>query len=427
MVPFVLLALADAPRHGYVLAGHLAHRVLRQLAVDGLVTAEWMLGEEHLHERAADLRRQAERIELFIDRYRELFAAQETVNAAAAPRATTPKTCGQCPRPDKETKMNPQNEAPTQDHAPQLSRREAVTAGGLLALGMAGAAGGPASASASSTTSGTAAARSTVRLASVTTVQDGGLLPRLLAPFEARTGRRVQVHIGEDVYAKARAGEADLVFSHLGHKDTQAFITEGLGQWPRTVLFNASALIMHASDPAGVAEVADPVAAFRRIADARAPFIGSAMPGLAYIADILWNAAGRPDKTGWYDGTGLGPEAAMRAAAQQRGYSLWGLTPFLVWQKSNPLPLRPALYGDEMFHRVMVSIVVNPARFPRANVAGALALQEYLLLPATQALIQNHRYPGLDQPVFWPAGRDNAAELLPAPAGTRAVPGTGGG
>ncbi|KAB2347529.1 hypothetical protein F8566_21285 [Actinomadura rudentiformis] len=259
------------------------------------------------------------------------------------------------------------------------------------------------------------AARKTIRLASVKTVQDGGLLPRLLASFQARTRRRVEVHIGEDVYEKARAGEADLVFSHLGHDDAQAFITEGLGQWPRTVLFNASALIVHESDPAGVAGLSDPVAAFGRIAAARAPFIRPASPGLGYLVDILWNAAGRPDKTGWYDDTGLSPEAAMRAAAQQRGYSLWGLTPFLVWQRNNQLPLRPVLYGDEMFHRIMVSVVVNPARFPNANVTGALALQQHLLLPATQALIQNHRQPGLDGPVFWPAGRDNASDLLPPP------------
>lgn len=299
---------------------------------------------------------------------------------------------------------------------PRLSRRHAVQAGGLLALGMAGGAEWTTRLSASgSTPGGTAAASDTIRLASVTTVQDGGLLPGLLAPFEARTGRRVQVYIGEDVYGRARAGEADLVFSHFGHKDAQAFITDGLGQWPRTVLFNASALIMHASDPAGVAGLTDPVTAFRRIANARAPFIATTMAGMTYLADILWNAAGRPDKTGWYHDTGLQPEAAMRAVAEQRGYSMWGLTPFLIWHGNNRLPLRPALYGDEMFHRIMVSVVVNPARFPGANVAGALALQDHLLLPATQALIQNHRYPGLNRQVFWPAGRDNASEFLPAP------------
>jgi PadR family transcriptional regulator PadR len=113
MVPFVLLALAGAPTHGYVLAGYLAdlgfrraaqdasvvYRVLRQLAEDDAVTAEWTLGDDapprrtyrltpageaYLHDRATDLQRQAERIAVFLDRYRQLFPV-DTLTAASAP------------------------------------------------------------------------------------------------------------------------------------------------------------------------------------------------------------------------------------------------------------------------------------------------------------------------------------------------------
>ena len=38
---------------------------------------------------------------------------------------------------------------------------------------------------------------------------------------------------------------------------------------------------------------------------------------------------------------------------------------------------------------------------------GALALQEYLTQPATQAQIRSFRLPGIDEPVFWPAGNQN--------------------
>ncbi|MEV1248751.1 substrate-binding domain-containing protein [Nonomuraea sp. NPDC050022] len=298
---------------------------------------------------------------------------------------------------------------------PRLTRRHAVQAAGLLALGAVATVGSrPAMAVSTSTTTRTGV----IRLASVRTVQDGGLLPRLLDAFEGQSGQQVQVHTGEDVYAKARAGQADVVLSHFGHKDAQAFITDGLGQWPRMVLFNSIALIVPAGDPAHVAQLADPVKAFRRIAHARAPFIVNGIPELVYLTDNLWQAAGRPDKTGWYRDTGLQQEAAMREAAQQRGYSLWGATPFLVFQQDNHLPLRPVLYSDQLFHRIMATVVVNPVAFPGANVAGALALQEFLLTPAIQVLIRGHRYPGVDQPLFWPAGRNNATEiLLPSPSG----------
>jgi tungstate transport system substrate-binding protein len=340
---------------------------------------------------------------------------------------------------DKETAMGTQSEGDGNRDSPQLSRRDVVKTGGLLAAGAAAAAAVAACTSSSSrsasapagtaTTSAAAATTTTIRLASVSTIQDGGLLPQLLAPFEMQTGRRVQVYIGEDVYVKARAGEADLVFSHFGHKDAQAFVAEGLGQWPRMVLFNSIALIMPTTDPASIAGLSDPLEAFGRIAAARAPFIVNAIPELVYLADILWNATGRPDRSGWYRDTGLQQDAAMRATAAQRGYSLWGVTPFLVWRQKNHLPLQPVLYSEEIFHRIMGSVVVNPAKFPRANVAGSLALQEYFLTAATQALIRNFRYPGLDEPLFWPAGRNNAPNLLSLPTGTSPGqgPGTGKG
>ncbi|MGI8825064.1 MAG: hypothetical protein ACR2JC_05355 [Chloroflexota bacterium] len=179
------------------------------------------------------------------------------------------------------------------------------------------------------------------------------------------------------------------------------------------VLFNSIALIISTRDPAQVAQLADPLEAFRRIATTRSPFIVNGIPELVYLADILWNAAGRPNKAGWYSHPGLTKGAAMQAASARGGYSLWGVTPFLIAQKKSRWALRPVLYGEEMFHRIMVSVVVNPDRFPHANVKGALAFQRYLLEPATQERILDFRYPGIAQPLFWPAGRNNAPYLLP--------------
>lgn len=106
MVPFILLHLADAPTHGYELVATLAglgfrraaedpsvvYKLLRQLAEDGAVTAEWALGDDapprrmfrltpagdaYLHERAADLQQQAGRIAVFLDHYRQLFPPRD--------------------------------------------------------------------------------------------------------------------------------------------------------------------------------------------------------------------------------------------------------------------------------------------------------------------------------------------------------------
>jgi tungstate transport system substrate-binding protein len=281
---------------------------------------------------------------------------------------------------------------------------------------------------AAGTTTGPTTARDpkTVRLSTVKTIQDGGLLDALIAGFEKQSGYRVAVHTGEEVYQFAREGNADLVFSHWGHREAQAFLEDGLGEWPQAVLSNSSAFIGPLDDPAGVATAADPVEALRRIAESKSPFIVNDIDGVKYLTEMLWHAAGKPDKAGWYLDQGLAKAEAVDAAAKLKGYTIWGATPFLKYQKANGLALRIMPMRDSSLQRLMVSVLVNPAKVPGVNVAGAKALQAYLLDPATQALIRAFRVPGVDQPLFWPQGRTNASAILPN-ATERAGSGTGGG
>ena len=68
--------------------------------------------------------------------------------------------------------------------------------------------------------------------------------------------------------------------------------------------------------------------------------------------------------------------------------------------------------GDPMFQRVMVSIVVKPARIQGVDEAGALGFERFLLDPSTQARIRQFRHHGLLQGTWWPAGRNNAGAEL---------------
>ncbi|MEU6894946.1 hypothetical protein ABZ934_24740 [Streptomyces sp. NPDC046557] len=248
---------------------------------------------------------------------------------------------------------------------------------------------------------------------SVTTVRDGGLYDVLLPEFEATTGYRVQLSVGEDVYGPARAGEADIVLSHFGHKDVDTFVMNGYGHWPRTVLSNLVCLLGPSSDPAGVRGSNDLVVAFQRIAQAQRPLVVNNIEGMQYLAKTIAIDAQVPDSLFLNDGLAMG--AAMDAAAAAGGYVLWGLTPFRKYVKDHPLDLEPLLLNDPALQRIMVTTVVNPAKVHGVNEAGATALQDYLLSPETQAKIRAYRIPGIDQPVFWPAGRHNQKEFLATP------------
>lgn len=277
----------------------------------------------------------------------------------------------------------------------------------------------------------------TVRLAVVPSPEKTGLLRELLPDFERESGYRVVVYWGEDLYDVARAGQADLVISHYGHAGTEAFMTQGLGIWPRAVFANQIAIIGPTSDPAQIRGLQDAGEAFRRIALGRSgsQFVSNNSAVMKYIESALWEAARRPPKDSWYVDQGLSEEDGVALAARLKAYYIFALPPFLEWQEGCPdnaasdgrerwteapsfLQHYPAPCGMEalvlagMPARIMVSIVVNPQRFPAVNLAGASALQDYLLRPAVQARIESFRDSRSKHQLWKAAGLHNSAAGL---------------
>src|SRR5229473_2667737 len=231
-----------------------------------------------------------------------------------------------------------------------------------------------------------------VRLEVVRVAEQSGLLAELLPDFEALSGYRVQVHSSTtDVFQRARSGEADLVISHYGFDEVERFVQGGFGFWPRLLFSNQAAILGPPDDPAQI----------------RAPFVTNDLAVLTYLTDILWEGAGRPDRTGWYFDLGLSDQAAVLAASDRGAYTLWGVDPFVRFVAGYPLQEEMLCVGDPILQRTMSSVVVNPETVKGVNVEGARALERYLLLPATQARIRTFRYEGYDPAFWWPAGLQN--------------------
>jgi tungstate transport system substrate-binding protein len=252
-----------------------------------------------------------------------------------------------------------------------------------------------------------------VRVASVSTDVEGGLLPVLLESFQQATGLRTHLQFGNDPYTAARNGQADLVISHFGHRDTEQFVSLGNGRWPRTIFANQLGLFGPENDPAKVRGITSLTEAFRRISQTGAPYVVNRSQGTRYLTDILWHASGRPDKGAWYIDNGDSRRDAVATAAQRQAYVLWGLTPFQREQQTEPFPLQLLVASDPLLQRIMVSVVANPKQIAGVNAAGAAQLEEYLLSPAIQARILTTPYPGMTQALWSPAGRHNAGEYLP--------------
>jgi tungstate transport system substrate-binding protein len=256
-------------------------------------------------------------------------------------------------------------------------------------------------------------ATNVLRVVSVPTAVEGNLLPTLASEFEAHSSFKVQLTSNDDVYGAARRGEADLAISHYGHKNAEAFVMEGWGEWPRTLFSNQMALLGPPSDPAKVRDLQDAGEAFKRIALAKAPFVVNHIDGVRYLTEVLWNAAGRPDRAGWMLDEDLRKDDAIRYASERGAYALWGLTPFLRLHHEHRLNLEPLVVADPLLQRMLVSVVVKEEKSRGVNAAGAKAFQTFLLSPATQARIREVRYPGAESVQWVPGGRHNRTAILP--------------
>jgi tungstate transport system substrate-binding protein len=248
-----------------------------------------------------------------------------------------------------------------------------------------------------------------VRLALVNVPDE--LLRPLLPDFQKQTGIRAEiVYTGNDPFAVAREGKADLVISHYGHEGVEPFILAGLGLWPHPVFANQMVLLGPPTDPARVRNLTDAAEAFRRIAAAKSPFLSNAGAGAKYLEEILWTSAQVREKGSWYLDPKLeGPKAAREAAAKG-AYVLWGLPPFLRLKRQGTINLEPLVFQDPIFQRIMVSIVVNPKKVSGVHEESAAAFQKFLIAPATQAIIRAFRYPDFKSQAWWPAGRHNMAK-----------------
>ncbi len=296
----------------------------------------------------------------------------------------------------------------------QLGR---LVGGGMMTVGLSSIISGCGNPDGNETRRGAGGAPPTypdlVRVASVPTAVEGNVLPALIGDFQKQTPYKVELVTNPQLYDVAREGNVDLLVSHYGHRDAESFVLDGLGEWPRMIFSNQMALLGPASDPAGVRGLEDVGEAFRRIAATKSRYVLNEIDGVRYLSNVLWNIIGRPDRTGWWIEPNASKDGAVKQASDLGGYILWGLTPFLRLDGLAPVKLEPLVLADPLLQRMMVSIIVKAGGLRAVNVAGATALQTYLLEPRTQARIRTIRYPGTDVVTWVPAGRHNRTAMLP--------------
>ena len=250
---------------------------------------------------------------------------------------------------------------------------------------------------------------SQVILATTTSTRDAGLLDSLLPVFERETRYHVKViAVGSgQALAMGRRGDADVVLSHAPEAE-RVLVDSGYFVRRRLVMHNEFLVVGPATDPAGLRGLSDAVAAFRRLAERRAPFVSRGdQSGTHQREQLLWKRTGMtapPPRDGWYVESGQGMGATLQLADEKRAYTLTDRATYLAWR--DKLQLVPMVEGDSLLYNVYHVLELNSKNAARANLTGGRALADFFVAPETQALIAGFGKARFGQSLFVPdAGR----------------------
>lgn len=248
------------------------------------------------------------------------------------------------------------------------------------------------------------ASAETIILASTTSVENSGLLARILPEFTAGSGIAVRVialGTGQALAVAAR-GDADLVLVHDPEAEA-AFIAQGHGVDRREIAWNDFIFVGPRADPAGLAGGHDAIASLQAIAGAQAAFVSRGDgSGTDALEKRLWKQAGiNPRGQPWYREIGGGMGAALNMAAATGSVTLTDRGTWLAF--GNRGDLAELVAGDPALINRYTVIEVNPRTHPTAKAEPAHRLALWLMSAVGQAAIGRYRVAG--EQLFRPSVR----------------------
>ena len=188
----------------------------------------------------------------------------------------------------------------------------------------------------------------TIRLSTTTSVNDSGLLGKLIPEFEAKYGYTVEVYsagTGKSIN-NAKMGNADLILVHSKSQE-EAFIAEGFArvvegfEAERTsFIYNFYVLCGPSADPAGVKTAASVKDAFAAIANGKYTFVSRGDASGTHTKELaLWPAELGITKeadsfvayTEWYISANTGMGACLVMAEEMGAYILTDKATFLTF------------------------------------------------------------------------------------------------
>ena len=233
-----------------------------------------------------------------------------------------------------------------------------------------------------------------ITVASTTSTEQSGLFKHLLPLFEKKFAIQVRVvALGTgQALDVARRGDADVVFVHDKEAE-EKFIADGFGVKRFEVMYNDFVLIGPKRDPARLAGGKDIVAAYNKIADAKAPFASRGDKSGTHAAELrLWKAAGIDRQLGrgtWYRETGSGMGPTLNTASAMSAYVFADRGTWLSFKNRGELAV--LVEGDQRLFNQYGVMLVNPAKHAHVKKAYAQAFIDWLISAEGQQTIASYK------------------------------------
>ncbi len=236
-----------------------------------------------------------------------------------------------------------------------------------------------------------------LKLATTTSTYDTGLLDYIIPPFEKKHNLRVHIiSVGTGKAIKlGENGDVDVILVHARQEEDK-FVRNGFGVNRRDLMSNDFVIAGPESDPAGVKGLKNPVAALRKIYQARQLFVSRGDDSGTYKKELsLWNLAGLEPANranSWYLETGQGQGATLRIADEKNSYILIDRSTYLVNKKH--VRLKILFEGGEKLLNPYGIIAVNPDKHRYVKYKEAMKLIVWLISPECQEMINNFKLNG---------------------------------
>jgi len=240
-------------------------------------------------------------------------------------------------------------------------------------------------------------------VASTTSTEQSGLFGHILPIFTKKTGIQVRV-VAQGTGQALKTGEqgnADVVFVH-DRVAEQKFVDAGWGVDRREVMYNDFVIVGPKSDPAKVGGSKDVVAAYKKIAAAKAPFASRGDSSGTHAAELrIWKEAGIDVKTagtGWYRETGSGMGPTLNTASAMNAYAFTDRGTWLSFKNRGDLVV--SVEGDVKLFNQYGVMLVNPAKHAHVKVAEGRAFIDWITSKEGQDAIASYKIGG--QQLFFP-------------------------